>query len=99
MAIYVMLKVTGTTEAGWQLTAKQVDDLMKKRDEVVASVGGKTVAWYRSYRDGMSVCIYSYPSLEAAEKARVGTSTRQGLNLNRYWTHKSDILYEMPLER
>jgi len=36
--------------------------------------------------------------LEAAEKARLGIWSREGLNLSRYWTYESDIVYELPLD-
>jgi hypothetical protein len=98
VAIYVLTRVTGTTEAGHQLTDKQREDIKKKRQEIVASAGGKTVAVYRSYVGRGSLYITSYPSLEAAEKARMAIWGRAGLNNQRYYTYEEDILSEMPLD-
>jgi hypothetical protein len=96
--IHVITRVTRTTEAGLQLTDGQRRDLMNKRSEVVASVGGKRVAAYRSYVGKGTVFIATYPSLEAAEKARRGIWGQDGLNFQRYFTYEMDILSEMPLD-
>ena len=98
MAIYVFTRITGTTEAGHRLSDKELEDLRTKRREVLTAAGGKAVAVYRSYLGRGSVYVSSYPSLEAAEKARLGIWSRAGLNIARYWTYEQDILYELPLE-
>ena len=49
MAIYVITRVTGTTEAGSRLTDKEMEEIRAKRDALCASVGGKAVAAYKSY--------------------------------------------------
>ncbi len=97
MAVYVMYKNVATSEATWQLTDKQQKELVKKAYEVVESAGGKIVAVYRTYGRGKNIYIHSYPSLEAAEKARMAMQSREGLGLNRYWTWETEIMYELPL--
>ena len=97
MAIYTITRVTGTTEAGSRLTDKEMEEFRRKRDDLCASVGGKAVSAYKSFTGKGNIVIYSYPSLEAAEKVRMGLWTRSGMNLIRYWTYEQDILYEMPL--
>lgn len=96
MTIYKIERITGTTEAGWQLTEKQRADLLKKAYELNESLGAKVLGVYRSCADGMKVYLVSYPSLEAYEKQRVEVWSREGLGLSRYWTCEVDILYELP---
>ncbi len=96
MAVYVLTRVIRTTEAGLQLTEKQLEDMKKKRQEVMTSVGGGRVGAYRSYTGKGTLFIASYPSLEAAEKARMGIWGRAGLNCQRYYVYEMDILSEMP---
>jgi hypothetical protein len=98
VSVYVLTRVTRTTEAGLQLTDKQLEDMKKQRRELVASLGGKTVAVYRSYTGKGLLFITSYPSLEAAEKYRTGFWGRAGMNGQRYFAYEMDILSEMPLD-
>jgi hypothetical protein len=72
MAIYTITRITGTTEAGSRVTDKEMEELRAKRDALCASVGGKAMAAYKSYTGRGNLVIYSYPSLEAAEKVRMG---------------------------
>ncbi len=96
MAIYAIDRITGTTDAGWQLTQKQFEDLLKKAYEAMASVGGSMVGVYRSCTGRGKVYVGSFPSLEAIEKHRAAVWSREGLGFGRYWTYESDILRELP---
>ena len=96
MAVYTLFRVTGIKEAWYQLTEKQRQDLLRKNEEMVQSVGGKRIATYRSYTSGMNVSLASFPSLEAAEKVREAAFSIEGLALTRYMTYERDILYELP---
>ena len=98
MAIYVIWRITGTTEAGWKLSQKEIEDLRKNRHELHASVGAKAVGVYGSHTGRNGLYIYSYPSLEDVEKFRVGYWTREGLSAGRYWTYEMDIVSERPLD-
>jgi hypothetical protein len=91
-------RITGTTEAGWQLSQKEIADLRTKRHELHASVGARVAGVYRPCSGKNTIYVCVYPSLEAIEKFRRGYWSRDGLNAGRYWTYEMDVAYEMPLD-